>query len=150
MTNMIKDRLIFLATAQECLADVTEKMDRLDEAQFVMENSAFEAMNVSDKVLNFSKDGSLLAGKLMECCSTVAINSCDEEKQKLISVLGEIHELFRNISAATVELNEISHRIEREAASQKEIQDDIKKAHASVKESLDSAVACAELVLTES
>lgn len=149
MKNMIEDRLILLAQAQECMADVADQMAKWDKSQLAMEKSAFTSLNVSDKILNWSREGSLLVGRLLECCRSIMTNPSPEENKKMEVVLEEIHQVFLRISQASANVNEISHKIEGEAAVQKEIEEGIKASLVMVGESLDSAIACAEMVLAE-
>jgi hypothetical protein len=149
MRNTIEDRLVLLAKAQESMTDVADIMTRWDNSQLIMEKSAFESLNVSDEVLNLSREGSLLVGRLLECCRSLMKNPSPEESRKMAAVLEEIHEVFFDISQASSNVNDISHRIEAEAESQKEMEEEIRSSLARVGESLDSAIACAELVLAE-
>lgn len=149
MKSKIEDRLKLLAKAQESMSDVADMMACWDKSQQTMEKSAFESLNVSDEVLNLSKEGSLLIGRILECCRAVMKNPGPEENQRMAAVLEEIHEVFLNISNASINVNNISHRIESEAASQKRMEEDIRKSLVQVGDSLDSAIACAEMVLAE-
>lgn len=148
MKELIKDGLILLSTAQECMADVADKMAQWDNSQLIMEDSAFTSMNVSDVVINMSKEGSLLVDRLLECCTLMVENPTIIEKQKVTSVLHEIINLFQKISKAAEKVNEISHKIEGEAAIQREIEENIKKSLSYVTEGIDKAVAGADLLLS--
>lgn len=149
MKDMINERLILLATAQESMMDVTEMMSQWDNSQLLTEKSAFDSMNVSDAVLNMSKEGGRLVGLLEECCSEIAVGTSAEKYLKMTALLEEIRNLFHNITEASASVNDISHKIEGEVAHQKEIEENIKNHLNSVGESLDSAVACAELMMAE-
>jgi hypothetical protein len=50
---MTSERLLLLATAQEYMTDVADKMDKWDNSQLTVEKSAFEAMNVSDHIFEY-------------------------------------------------------------------------------------------------
>ncbi|MDD3172280.1 MAG: hypothetical protein PHF63_01200 [Herbinix sp.] len=149
MKKTINDRLILLATAQECMADVADKMVQWDKSQLIMEKSAFDSMNVSDEVLRLSKEGSVLVDRLIESCQAMLENPNAVEHQKMSVVLEEIYKVFYNISVASTNVSMISHKIEKEAAAQKDIEEELKEVLVGVSESIDSAVACAELILAE-
>lgn len=149
MKEMMKDRLIQLATAQQFMVDVAAEMVRWDKSQLVMEKSSFEALNLSDEVLNLSKEGSMLVGRLLECCHSIVKNPCDIEKKKITAVLGEIHDVFSKINDASANINEISHRIEGEAAAQKELEEGVKKTLHEVGETIDTAAACTEFIMAD-
>lgn len=149
MKDIMKDRLIQLATAQEFMADVADKMTRWDKSQLVMEKSAFESLNYSDEVLNLSKEGSSLVARLLECCQAVVKSPGVIEQKKMTSVLEEIHDMFNKINEASSNINEIAHKIEGEAAIQKEIEEDIKISLIEVGESVDAAAACAEFIMAD-
>lgn len=149
MKDFMKDRLILLATAQECMTEVADKIAKWDNSQLIMEKSAFESLNYSDDVMNYSKNGSILVGRLLECCQSLLKNPCSVEQMKMEAVLEELLNDFQRIREASTHINEIAHRIEAEAATQKEIEENIKKSLASVSESVDTAAACAELTMTD-
>jgi|GEM_PF-733379 hypothetical protein len=149
MKDLMKDRLINLANAQEFMADAADKMAKWDQSQLVMENSAFESLNLSDEVLNLSKNGSQMVGRLLECMQSMLENPCELEHEKVKVVLEELISSFGRIDGASVNLNEISHRIEAEAAIQREIEEGIKKTLNEVAESIDSATACVEFLMSE-
>lgn len=147
--QIINDRLILLATAQECMADISDKMIKWENSQLSVEKDAFDALNVSDKVLKLSKEGSTLVEILLECCHSLMKNPSPEEKKKMAAVLEEIHTVFGNISDASSSISEISHKIEGETAVQKETADNLKKLLSYVSESIDFVVASAELAIAE-
>jgi hypothetical protein len=149
MKDMISERLILLATAQDRMSDAADELDQWDKSQLSMEKSAFESMNASDQVLCMAKEGKYLVEKLQEYYRKSSENVTYEEIRKITLMLDEIQGLFVKIKEESVTVNEISHRIEGEAASQKEIRENIKKSITNIKESVDSAVACAEFMLAE-
>jgi predicted phage-related endonuclease len=106
-------------------------------------------MNVSDTVLNMSKEGGRLVGLLQECCTEIAVGTSAEKYLKMTAVLEEIRNLFHSITEASAAVNDISHKIEGEVAYQKQVEENIKNHLSSVGESLDSVVACAELMIAE-
>jgi hypothetical protein len=149
MKEMVKDRLILLATAQQSMADITDKMDCWKKSRLILEKSAFDSINVSDKVLNLSKEGNKLVINLLECCKAVLQNPTPEEQRKTAMVLNEIHGVFQCIADLSASVNDISHIIEGEAAKHKGVEDDVKKSLTQIGESIDAAIACAELYLAE-
>lgn len=149
MKDLISERLILLATAQESMMDVSEMMSQWDSSQLLTEKNAFDSMNVSDAVLNMSKEGERLVGLLEECCSEIAVGASAEKYLKMTALLEEIWNLFHSITEASAKVNDISHKIEGEVAYQKEIEENIKNHLNSVGESLNSALACAEMMMAE-
>jgi hypothetical protein len=149
MKDLLSERLIQMATAQEQMTAVADMMEQWDSSQLVASKCAFDAMNVSDKVLNLSREGSRLVKKLQECCIDQFKYNHSDESCRVSLVLNEIQELFRHISEASFAVNEISHKIEGEAAFLKETEEGIKKTLGHVSESINSAVACAEFMLAE-
>jgi len=149
MKEMLNERLILLATAQECMANVADMIDQWDKSQLIVEKSTFETMNVSDTILNLSNEGNLLIEKIKECyrASLASLNA--EDTQKVNTFLEQVQGLFYNIVENASKANEVSHKLEAEVAVQREIEDGIKRAYVRVIESVDSAVACAEFVLAE-
>lgn len=149
MKDMVKERLLLLATAQECMIGVTDKMEQWEKSQKVTENNAFEAMNAMDKVLNMSREGERLIQKLGETCKEGKSSMDSAEYIKLMSCIEELQNLFQSINETSTVTNDLSHHIEEEVTKQKDLEEEIKKSLHSVGESIDSAVACAEFMLAE-
>lgn len=149
MKDLMKDGLILLATAQEFMADVADKMTKWEKSQLVLEKSAFNSLNLSDEVMNLSKNGSILVGRLLECCQRLLKNPCAAEQKKISAVLEELLDTFNKISEDSAIINEISHRIEAETAAQREVEDAVKKSLTKVGESVNTATACTEFIMTE-
>lgn len=149
MEEMVNERLILLATAQECMTDVTEVMEQWESSQLILEKSAFESMNITDKILNLSKEGDFLVKRLQSCYLEPFAGTKAEDTGEITALLEETQGLFNNILEASITGNEISHNIERETALQKEFEEVIKCCLCQVNESIDSAVACTEFILAE-
>jgi len=149
MEDMINKRLILLATAQECMTAVVEVMEQWDSSQLILEKSAFESMNITDKILNLSKDGKFLVKRLQNCYGETFTGTKTEYAREITALLEEAQGLFNNILEASITGNEISHNMERETALQKEIEEGLKCSLCQVNGSIDSAVACAEFILAE-
>lgn len=149
MKDFMKDNLIVLANAQEFMTEIADNMTVWDNSQLVMEKSAFESLNLSDEVLNLSKNGVDLVGRLLECCHSLVENPCAVEQSKVKAVLKELLASFDRIIESSVNINEISHSIEAQAAVQKDLEEEIKKSIAGVSESINAAAACAEFIMTE-
>jgi hypothetical protein len=149
MKDINSERLILLATAQECMTDLADMIDQWDKSQLIVEKSTFETMNVSDKILNLSKEGNRLVEKIHDTYrgSLTSLNSI--ETQKVNSFLEEVQGIFYNILENALTANEISHNLEEEVAVQREIEEGIKQSCRLVGESIDTAVACAELMIAE-
>jgi predicted transcriptional regulator len=149
MKDIINERLILLATAQECMTDVSDMIEQWDKSQLIVEKSTFETMNVSDKILNLSHQGNQLIEKIRDTYreSLTSLNSI--ETQNVNRFLEEVHGIFHNILENASIANEVSHKLEEEVAIQKEIEDGIKLSCRLIGERVDEAVACAELVMAE-
>ena len=121
----------------------------MENSQLITEKIAYESLNTSDKVMNMTKEGYRLIELLQESCKDVAVGTSAEKYLKMMALLEEIKNLFHNINGAAVVISDISHKIEGEVATQKVIEEDIKDQLVHVSESLNLAVACAEMVMTE-
>lgn len=157
MKNMLNEKLALLSTAQECMMDVADILEQLDNSQVFIEKSAYDSMNVSDKIVNLSKEGNQMLEKLQEhfnICnvtmgSAVSTVISREEAQKMNALLQEIYFLLHNILTDAARANEISHQIEAEAAHQREIEDNFRNSICGIREGIDSTAACAEFLLAE-
>lgn len=146
MKDTLCEKLIHLATSQECMAELADKMEQWSYSQLNMERSAFESMNESDKVLNMSKEGIHLTGLLKEANNKIAEV---REAEKINELVEAINVLFVNISEAALNANEILHTMEAEIAFQKEIEEDIKTTIVHVSESVDTTLAFTELLMAD-
>lgn len=149
MKDIMNERLILIATAQKCMTDVAEMMEQWDDSQLNTEKYAFDSMNVSDKVLNLSKEGNSLIEHLHECCKDVHTGLSNEKCKKMVVIQEELKRLFLNIMELSYEANDIAHKIEGEVSSQKEIEEGIKCQLSQLGENLDAAVACDEFIMAE-
>lgn len=149
MKDKLKERLILLATAQECMTDVTDMMDQWNSSQLNTEKSAFDSINMADHVLNMSKEGKRLIDLLQECCNEIIVGATADKYLKMTALLEEVKNLFHKINEASAAANDISHKIEGEVAFQKVIGEGIKGNLTLVSESIDSALACAEFIMAE-
>lgn len=149
MKDKLNERLILLATAQECMTDVADKMDQWNSSQLNMEKSAYDSMNMSDHVLNMSKEGKRLVNLLQECCNEISVGTTADKYLKMITLLEEVKNLFHNIHEASSIANDISHQIEGEVAFQKDIGEEIKNNLIIVGESIDSTLACTEFIIAD-
>lgn len=148
MKDMMYERLILLATAQEKLIAVTDKLEQWDNSLLSMEKNAFEAINIADKVLNISKDGEKLVRLLREYCLGCSEAATSKEKLREAELLDSICKHFRDIRIALSESNELAHMVETETVTQKTLKDEMKNSLSVVEESLSSAIASTELVMT--
>lgn len=149
MKDILSERLLLLATTQEFMTTITDKMEQWSTSQLNTEKSAFDSMNMSDRVLNMSRDGKRLVELLRECCKEckVTSDSTTDEYLNMTLLLDDMKNLFQLITEASAEVNDISHRIEGEVAFQKEIGEGIKNNLILVGESIDSTIACAEFIM---
>lgn len=149
MKDTIHDRLILLATAQECMATVFDNMKLWDDSQLIMEKSSFELMNVSDDILRLTKEGSSLAGKLLECCNILKADKAVDDKHNIAGNLEELYQVFLRISSASSDVSELAHRLECEADAQKGMEESIKDRLGYVGECIASVLADEELVVAD-
>lgn len=149
MKDMISERLVHLASAQESMADIVDKAEQWVKSQLQMEKIAYESLNASDTILNLSKEGNLLVELLQKHYNDVSLDISGEQYPKISLLLDEVKLLFHKINHAAANANEFSHEVEGEVAFQREIGEVMKKNMLNVGESLDCAVACIELLMTE-
>ncbi len=148
MKDTIHERLILLATAQECMANVSDKMKHWDDSQLIMEKSSFEMMNVSDDILKLTREGSSLAGKLLECCHRMKVNE-ETYKQNVAGDLEALYQVFCKISDASSSVSELAHKLECEADIQKGMEETIKNCLGYVGECIASVLADEEMVIAD-
>lgn len=146
---MMNERLVLLATAQESMTEVDDKMAKLDISQLTIEKSAFDAMNVSDHILNMSRECKGLVAKMQEYLQRCTVCPEEEAKLNIASLLEELQNKLQKIGTASSDINDISHKIEGETASQRVIKEGINHSLTHVRESVDVAVACAEFTFCE-
>ncbi len=149
MKDMIYERLIELSTAQEALIQAGELMDKLCRSQQKIEKHSYEAMNVTDTVLNLTKQGKQLVSKIRDEEGRYCGGSSEEEPCNLILLLEEINLLFNRIMEAAVTDNEILHAIEYTAADLCGTTNELNDTMSFVISSVDHAVACAEMIMTK-
>ena len=149
MKDMIYERIIELSSAQESLMDAGEIMDKLCQSQQRIEKHSYEAMNMTDTVLNLTKQGKQLVTKLKDGGCSYSENPCEDGKANLIRLLEEMNILLNKIMESAASDNEILHSIEYTAADQCGMTEALKSKIHTVCNSLDHAVACAELVVTK-
>ena len=149
MRNKLNEKLLVLANAQECMTYVSDIMEQWDNSQLNTEKIAYESINLSDSVLNMSKEGCRLSQLLEECCNEVSVGASADKYLKMTVFLEELKGLFQNISETTAVENEICHQMEEEIANQRELQENIKSSLSQIGESLDVSVASTELILSE-
>lgn len=149
MKDMIKERLVLLAQAQENMTEIIDRLSSWDNSQLSVEKSAFTSMNVSDRILNLSKEGNRLAEKLQEYCSNDKMGYEAIDTQKVASILHDVQSLFQTIWQSANEANETSHNLENEIALQREVVEEIKSSISDINETVDQAMACAEFILCE-
>lgn len=149
MDNISNERLLLLANAQQTIKDLSNRMEQWKELQIQSEQYAFDAMNISDQVLNMSRDGKSLITTLQDCYHTPGNHQCSEDSNMFHKVMEDIDALFLLITKASYRVNEVAHKVEEVIAVQKEIGDNIKNNLEVIEESLDTAVACAEFMFSE-
>ncbi len=149
MKDMVYERLIELSFAQESLIQAGELMDKLCLSQQKIEKYSYEAMNITDTVLNLTKQGKLLVNKLKDGGCEYSENPCEVGKDNLIQLLDEMNQLLSNIMASAMSDNEILHSIEYTAADQCGITEELKNSICSVDNCINHAVACAELIMAK-
>lgn len=148
MKEIISDKLIILATAQDRLAEVTAKLEQMENSVETLEKSSFELLNNSDKIVSMSKEGMLLADRLKELLSDTGSDTV-LAREVLIHITDEIRVNLHNIYNLSKDNNRLAHDGEKEAVCQRDYKDFINDSISVFSNSISSAVACAELLLAE-
>lgn len=149
MKDTIDERLKLLATAQECMVDVAITIEQWENSQSVLEKSTFDAMNVTDRALNLSKEGKRMISKLSDCYRNSSDQILHNGTEEMALLLNEATLLFRTILDTAYRANEIAHNLEREVESHREIAEHMKSSVEFIGKSVDQAVACAEFLQAE-
>jgi uncharacterized protein YoaH (UPF0181 family) len=149
MKDLANQRLVHLATAQESIFEVTKLIERWEQSQLVLEKNAFDTMNMSDTILNLSKEGTKLVERLQEYFLTGMADSREEDIKLVASLLEEIQLMFDRIVDISICANETAHILENEAAKQQEIGEDMRTQFCRVVDDIDSVVACEEFLFAE-
>lgn len=148
MKDIVRDRLIMLAKSRERMSEIDKKIAMWDSFQLTVEKSMFETMNTSDKVLNLSRQGKRLVN-LLENYSHEQPGVTEVGTPEVNLIVKDIQRIFEEICFNSAKINEFMHRFEGEIACQREIEDELQKEMSQIGECLDSALACAELVMAE-
>lgn len=149
MKDMVYERVIELSSAQESLIQTGELMDKLCLSQQKIEKYSYEAMNLTDTVLNLTRQGKQMVKQLRDGGFDYSENPCEAGKDQLIHLLEEMNQLLCKIMESAMSDNEILHSIENTAAVQCGITEELKASIGSVGECVDHAVAGAELSMTK-
>jgi len=149
MKDIANQRLIYLATAQESIFDVTKLIENWEQSQSILEKNAFDTMNLSDTVLNLSKEGTKLVERLQEHFLTGMKDAREDEIKLVASLLQEILGMFDRIVDHSFCANETAHILENEIAKQQEIGEDMKTQVCKVIDNIDSCAACEEFLFAE-
>ncbi len=149
MKDIANQRLVYLATAQESIFDVTKMIEKWEQSQLVLEKNAFDTMNMSDTILNLSKEGTKLVKRLQEYFMTGLSESKEEDIKLVAFLLQEIQGMFDRIVDHSACANETAHIIENEVAVQREIGDSMKTEVCKVIDHIDSCAACEEFLFAE-
>lgn len=149
MKDIANQRLVHLATAQESIFDVTKLIEKWEESQTVLERNAFDTMNMSDTILNLSKEGTKLVERLQEYFLTGMADAREEDIKLVASLLKEIQGMFDAIVDYAFCSNETAHILENEVAEQREIGDDMKTNVCKVMDLIDTCAACEEFLFAE-
>ncbi len=147
MKEMISQKVAQLGFAQECMANVSDRIQQWEHSQLILEKSAFTALNTSDKILNLSVEGTTLIENLRKELNA-ALGSNDISVLH-VPVLKDLQLMFDHILSQAKESNDIAHKLELEVALQREIGEEMKHNLSTVGESLDAAVACAEFIIAD-
>lgn len=148
MKDIVRDRLIMLAKSRERMNEIDEKLGIWDSFQLTVEKSMFETMNTSDKVLNLSRQGKRLMN-LLETYTNEQQGTTEADKPEVNLIVKDIQRIFEEICINSAKINELMHRFEGEIACQREVEDELQNELSQISECLDSALACAELVMAE-
>ena len=149
MKEIANQRLVHLATAQECIFDVLKKIEKWESSQSVLEKNAFDTMNMSDTILNLSKEGTKLVEQLQEYFLTVMAEAREEDIKFVASRLSDILGMFDKILDHSFCSNETAHILEAEVADQREIGECMKEQVCKVIDHIDASAACEEFLFAE-
>jgi len=148
MQEMIKERLMVLANAQNRLAEVSNRLNRMEKSVVAMERCSFDLLNKSDKMISMSKATLLLVEKLKEVLTGVNLDSVID-RDILAGIIDDIKSGIQSIYNTCMESNSSSHEIESEAVCQRENKEFINNMLEVIESSISSAVACAEMLLAQ-
>jgi hypothetical protein len=148
MKDIISEKLMILATAQNRITEVAGSLGKMDNSLIAMEKSSFELLNNSDKLVCMSKEGMLLADRLKEALISNNLETLIE-RDMLVHIINEISNNLLNIYNTSIKSNNSSHEIEAEAVYQREYKEFINDSLSLIGDSINSTVACAELILAE-
>lgn len=148
MKDMISEKLIILATAQNRLAEVASRLDKMENSVMTMEKASFELLNNSDKLVNMSKESLLLANRLKEVFAGISEDKVTN-KDIIEQIIDEIHIKLHNMHNTALNNSSSSHDIEAEAVCQRENKEFINDSLSLISDSINSAVACADLLLAQ-
>lgn len=149
MKNMSNEGLLLLANAQESMRELSNRMEQWNESHLNIEKHAYESMNISDQVLNLSREGNQLLTSLQEQYNRNCMCKNNEECLKLGRIMDEVKKLFGQIEKVSYTVNDISHKMEEEIAIQKELGEGIQLNLDTINEGLETSVAYAELMFSE-
>lgn len=148
MKDLANERLVYLATAQESLFSMTDKMEQWEHSQLILEKNSYDTMNISDKILNLSEAGNKIACQL-QGYYLAGIPAGAEDLKQVADMLHDIQNIFNQILDHSRCANETAHILEKEAAEQMELVDQMKGLVCRTMGQIDSAAACDEFLLAE-
>ena len=146
MKDLSNERLILLATVQERMMDVAVMLEQWDNSRLIAEKNAFDSINISDRILNLSKEGNNLMCLLQQCFLEIQSIADSEHLHNMSLLLAELHKLIQNITETSAEWNDISHQIEEEVAYQNEIKENVSNHLCQIAECVDITMARTELL----
>ncbi len=149
MRELLNERLVVLASAQKKMEEVADRIDQWETSQVTLEKGAFETLNVSDTIVNLSKEGNQMVRELQEYFSQAAMQLTEQDAKQTAELLKEIHNLFHTIQYNAKHTNEIIHNCDQAVAAQREIGEAAKTSINTICESVSCAVACTEMILAE-
>lgn len=148
MKDLANERLVYLATAQESLFGMTDRMEQWEHSQLILEKNSFDTMNISDKILSLSEAGSGLACQLQEHY-LAGMPTGSEDLRRTAEMLHDIQNIFSQILDHSRCANETAHILEKEVAGQMELVDSMKGLVCRAMGQIDSVAACDEFLLAE-
>ena len=149
MKEMINERILQFAVAQECMVDVAIRIDQWEQSQEILEKNAFDCMNIADTILNLSKEGTELVNQLYDCFHLGMKHIDTPEARQVAEILSNVHQLFHHVLEKAQTANDIAHNLEQEISSQRELGEGMQESVNLINESVDAAVACAEFIMAE-
>lgn len=147
MKDMVNERIKQLGAAQESMGKISDYMEQVDQSQLKIEKDTYQAINIADKTRILSKEGHKLVTKFTMSCQDYIEDPTKEKKEAIASLLAEMDDILVKIMDTTHYANDLLHDVEKEVAYRYGLAGSIKERIETVSMSINTAVACAEMLL---